>query len=592
MDMERILLKIKILAPAIAAGAVLAIPFLMAFERSLLNYGFLLLLIYVLLSILFSVGVYYLVLNFSMVRLKAYTLHWRILWFLGCLLAGFWLANNIPLRAYTFSATFLFTNIPTRLIIYMSGGLGIGLLIFVLSSWLATSRFYSDKPDEIQPWRWLKYALPMLLIWGIYLLAFWPGMMSADSMVQWDQVLTGRFYDHHPAFHTFIIWGLTRFSLTPAVVSIAQILVLGLLAGAILAFIETLGVQRWLLWLASFIFALSPVNGTMVVTLWKDIFYSTAMLALTYFLFRIVYSKGRWLQALSSKIILGISAALVSLLRHSGWPVAIGSLVAAVLAFPGKWKPILVSLGITVLLFLGIRGPVYQLVGVQKSTILLESSLSLYTLAAYTAPDTHADGLFNTIQPLSDEWTCDIWSSLGSSWQEENLDMDIEFATMAGNFVQRIPKVLLYTYSCRRSIVWVIYDPSELVRNPSHTELLIDPNPYGLHPVSKIPELQALVSDLVLKTSRNGDINWLIWRPALYLYLFLFVVAVNVIRHKKIQFFLPAVPLLLQSVATTLVIIMPNFRYHYSAYLIGLIFWPLLFVTGKSEQEYAEEEVG
>jgi hypothetical protein len=143
-------------------------------------------------------------------------------------------------------------------------------------------------------------------------------MMSADSMVQWGQVLTGIFVDHHPAFHTFLIWLLTRIYPSPAIIAIAQIITLAFVAGLWFALFESLDIRRWVIWLIAFIFAIIPVNGTMVNTLWKDIPYSIAVLGLTLIILRIVYTKGTWIVSITAQIILGVTAALVMLFRHDG----------------------------------------------------------------------------------------------------------------------------------------------------------------------------------------------------------------------------------------------------------------------------------
>ena len=75
--------------------------------------------------------------------------------------------------------------------------------------------------------------------------------MSNDSVDQWGQVLSGKFVDSHPAFHTLIIWLLTRVWLHPAVISSAQIIGLGTLTAFIFHRFEKLGVPRKILAIAT-----------------------------------------------------------------------------------------------------------------------------------------------------------------------------------------------------------------------------------------------------------------------------------------------------------------------------------------------------
>jgi hypothetical protein len=55
----------------------------------------------------------------------------------------------------------------------------------------------------------LFYIIP-LIVGLIYWLAFFPGVMSYDSVSQWDQLSTFKITDLHPAFHTILMWMLTR----------------------------------------------------------------------------------------------------------------------------------------------------------------------------------------------------------------------------------------------------------------------------------------------------------------------------------------------------------------------------------------------
>src|SRR2546428_11797105 len=60
------------------------------------------------------------------------------------------------------------------------------------------------------PWVWVRYAALPLAAWSVYWLAFFPGVIAHDSLVQWKEILDGRYDDWHPAFHTWTLWLLTR----------------------------------------------------------------------------------------------------------------------------------------------------------------------------------------------------------------------------------------------------------------------------------------------------------------------------------------------------------------------------------------------
>lgn len=505
-------------------------------------------------------------------------------------LTGFWLTLNIPLVSPPVERTPFLSPLIVRMSYRFLSALGIGLLFFILLLMVGRRREVGKgkNNDKESPYSFLKYFLVMVFVWGVYLLAFYPGMMSADSFNQWKQVLTGVYNDHHPPFHTFTIWLVTRIAFTPTSVAVAQIFFLGFVAAHWFVFFKQIGIPKWLIWVGMSIFSLSPVNGTMVNTLWKDVPFSTSVLALSLLLTKIVFSGGQWIQSWKAKILLGITCALVLLFRHDGLPLGVGTIAALFVFYPGKWKSWAMTTIVCLGLYFGVRGPIYQLVGVQKTTVLAESSLSLYSMAAYAREGSQAEQLINTFQIISPTWECSLAGKIQPEWRSTDLDYSLSPLEVAINLVQRMPRVLLYFYRCARSMEWIVWDPYGEVRNASHVEVLVDANPYGIQHDSKIPWLRDIIRNWVIKTSHNPNINWFTWRPALFLYVHLFINLILVLRNRSIRFGLISLPVVLQSITFSLIFAEPNFRYHYAVYLVSLISWPLLFLPPLQVEEKSE----
>jgi hypothetical protein len=506
------------------------------------------------------------------------TPRWMIGWGIFCLVAGGWLSINIPLEYPPAGYNSFASPLLIKMLYRLSTGVGIGIVLYLTTIWLATGSQKQkaiDKPSSRIPWL-LKYALPIAIVWGIFLLAYFPGMMSADSMDQWGQMLSGRYIDHHPAFHTFLIWLLTRIYLSPAVIAVAQIIALAVVSGAWLAYFDELGIPRWIIWLTAAIFAISPVNGTMVNTLWKDIPYSIAIMGLSLILAKVVFSKGEWIKPFVKKVTLGVTLALILLFRHDGLPITIGILILLLFAYPSKWRAWLASGLFCAVLYLGIRGPVYQLMHVQKPTLLTVSTLSIYEMAAYSIPESEVDRLISSFELFPKHWDCKIWPQINPDWKNTDLDRSISTFQAAGNIAQHAINILLYDYRCNRSMEWVVYDPITRIKNTSHVGVLIDPNPYGIKPASVLPDLRDWITKVVVNTARDPEINWFFWRPAFFLYLNLFITAVHIFRYRNVRFGLISLPILIQAITFTLVMAEPNFRYHFAAFLVSLISIPLI----------------
>ena len=141
----------------------------------------------------------------------------------------------------------------------------------------------------------LRYAPPCIGIWALYLVAFWPGLMSQDSIAQWEQVAKNSFANNYPSFHTLTNWLITRVWLSPAAIAAAQIIALAVIFSLTMVELGRWGIASRVRAYVTAVFCLSPVNGMMAVSLWKDIPYTCAMLGLFTVLLRSVRSEGRWL---------------------------------------------------------------------------------------------------------------------------------------------------------------------------------------------------------------------------------------------------------------------------------------------------------
>ncbi|MEW6180632.1 MAG: hypothetical protein AB1522_11960 [Chloroflexota bacterium] len=513
-------------------------------------------------------------------QIQEYSLNWQWFAFGLSFLAGLWLTLNIPLMTPPVYRTPFLPPLFVRVVYRLTSGAALGVFIFLVSIWVASKKIKPSSEDQMaNKFSFVKYFLLFIMVWGLYLLAFFPAMMSADSFNQWRQILTGVYIDHHPPFHSFTIWLATRVAFTPTSVAVFQVLFLGFVAAQWFSFFENIRLPRWVIWVAAALFALTPVNGTMVNTLWKDVPFSTSVLALSLFLAKIVFTDGQWIHNWKAKILLGVVCALVLLFRHDGLPLGVGSLAALFVFYPRMWKNWIIALAICFGLYFGVRGPLYQAVGVQKSTVLAESSLSLYTMAAYAKPNSESENLIQSFSLLAPNWDCQIRDKISSEWRSTDLDYSISPIELTNNLLQRMPRVLIYFYRCARSMEWIVWDPYGEVRNASHVEVLVDPNPYGIQHDSKIPWLRDIIRGWVIKTSHDPSLNWFTWRPAFFLYINLFVSFVLILRYRSIKFGLISLPILIQSMTFSLIFAEPNFRYHYAVYLVSLVSLPFLFST-------------
>jgi hypothetical protein len=438
----------------------------------------------------------------------------------------------------------------------------------------------------------LIYAAPMQLVWLIYLLALWPGLMSPDSVGQWNQALSGQINDAHPAFHTMFLAVLARIRPNPALVALVQILVLSFVAGYILCEFESRGIPRRLLITAALIFAFSPVNSLMVNAIWKDILYSIAFLGLSGILLKMIVTHGAWLKKGWRIGLLAVTAFSVAIFRHNGVFDSFGTLILLIFGFRSQTKRLLLALALTLSLWLGIRGPFYDIMKVKKVPGLFLSSQELFQIAAHLKAGTEITepeaAFLNKILPIENAWNYDCYTS-GVFFYDPRLNRQFvsdhlsELNQIFLALTLRAPEVNLKHLACSSSLVWKVFDNSQRFSTiPTYFDhgkwrtIFYPPTETNVSFSPKIPWLTQPLMEFVDATHYPRFI-WFIWRPALYLYLSFMIVIMAALRCRDWRFLFLLAPIMIHSAFLVISLSSQDFRYQYPVYLFALLFWPLLF---------------
>lgn len=248
-------------------------------------------------------------------------------------------------------------------VILAACAIGLFLLFFhtLLLIFFYSVSFMIKKEDAPIP------ALPIvsfflcLLCWLPYYLYEYPGIMTPDSINQFEQVLGMVPYsNHHPWAHTMLIGlfyhiGRLFTSDIPTALSFYTVFQMCFMAFAAAWLISTLQkcrIKNIFCFLTTAFYALTPYHGVFSVTIWKDIMFSGAVLLFTSALLRIVFlfpaSAGvtadaadrtlrqRFLGIKEKTAVLAvyiISGWMLCLFRSNGWYAFLFSLPFLLLAF-------------------------------------------------------------------------------------------------------------------------------------------------------------------------------------------------------------------------------------------------------------------
>lgn len=453
----------------------------------------------------------------------------------------------------------------------------------------------------------LLYALPIALMGGLYLLCFYPAIMTFDSLYQWQQTITGHYTDWHPVLSTLLI-GMARFFWdSPASMVLLQIIALSLVAGWGLKVMEELGAPRISVWMACLLFAISPLNGAFVVTIWKDIPYGIALLALTILVARIVTSDGQWLAGKLNCVVLGVVLTFCMLLRHNGIAAAFGTPILLLAGYRRYWRALLGALALCAAITVIFKGPVFYALKVKPAISEDGCSLRYYgmmtQIAAHIAAQTPLTSkereYLNRIKPLEPAWYYHKYYDFPISQQNKFnwsviLEHPAQFLRCYAALTLRRPLVNLRHCLNRAQSIWRPCLTEESLKKGAVFNIGVGALPDNqwryITPPDSVPEIEINLPEITqspklprlsnilarwLIDSQSG--RWNIWQSSNYLYLFLLGTAWAAWRARNAKIVFLVAPLLLHT--ALLIIFIPGMqsRYQYPVFLIAHVFWAGLF---------------
>ncbi len=449
---------------------------------------------------------------------------------------------------------------------------------------------FTETQRSVHPRYWLLFTLPMVLVWGFYLLTYWPGVMSPDSIVQWGQILSGKFTDTHPAIHTMLLWMLTRGTLSPAPIAIAQILLVSFSVAWGLGLLYEMGLNLPAAWLLAVVFAFSPINSTITISIWKDIPYSAALFLFSVQVLKIILSNGEWLNRRLNLLAIFVTGLSVMLFRHNGIPVPILSLVVLIFFYRPKLLRIGAVIVAMIVSWLVIRGPIYDLAGVSKAGGL-ESAQMIHHISAHVI---EGSPLTAEEQSLADILLPDkVWdynccridetdSVPGFSWGRL-ADHPTETRSLFLMLLAKEPMSTCRIWPAARRSSGRIKAPAEWWSPERSATTARSPIiPTGLVPQPVLPQANVYLTNLYNTVFFIPRLQFY-WYPVIYLILVILGSILLSIWKGIRNGFLFCVPAVIQSLVLALVSLnAADFRYQYGVFLLGLFSLGLIAIAVNS----------
>jgi hypothetical protein len=369
---------------------------------------------------------------------------------------------------------------------------------------------------------YVRYGLPCAAVWVVYLLAFWPGILTEDSIEQWTDMTSGVIRGYHSPLQTTLHWLLTRLWFSPAIIIVAQIAALSAAYAMVARECAARNAPRWLLNTTTLLVAAWPANGFLVVTLWKDVPYSIALLWITALTLRLARlgsapSVGRFDVAL-----MAVALTAASTFRHNGLPTVALFVVLLIRAVPVPRRSAWHVAALTVAGVLAIQFGLFRLLRVQSyhpayrdQTILHQTAAAMRPGTAYTPDDFAALGRIMPIANWVQDYRCEsviptLVSVLAHSPAEDYERLRPALRTAWWHALTRSPWNIVRHHACVSGLIW----------NPAASYTLVATsivdNGDGLQTQPVLPSINRLLS-AVLSATSSQPWRALLWDPAVHL---------------------------------------------------------------------------
>lgn len=226
-----------------------------------------------------------------------------------------------------------------------------------------------------------------------YFLYEYPGIMTADSLVQYEQIIgVTPWSNHHPVAHTLVISFFYKLGLAVtgdinkaiSFYTVAQMIFMSLCCGAVVLRVKRIVGGLVAPVLSLIFFALVPFNAVFAVTLWKDVpFAGIVMLTGCLLVDMAQKDRGVW----SDLIMLFVLLVLLSLFRSNGWYAFLLCIPFMLYFYRDNLIKIAVMVAASVLAVIIIKGPVMTSAGVIQPDFTESLSLPLQQVARVLVND-------------------------------------------------------------------------------------------------------------------------------------------------------------------------------------------------------------
>lgn len=265
--------------------------------------------------------------------------------------------------------------------------------------------------QEISKRWWFCAWLLLVVLWSPYLMAYYPGTLSPDSLDSLMQIQKVRNLNNHcPVAYTLFIgffarigwkFGDTNFGIF--LYSFIQMVIMaGVLGYSVYWVRKKVGNRAFALGVLLF-YGLNPIVALYAITMWKDVLFAAWIVLLSLFLFDMAADGGEKLGEKKSLFQLSLLFILISFGRNNGVYVVILCWIGLLLFFKNTRKKLLMAGGVILAIIL-VQGHGYKLLGIGDDSFVESVGIPLqqicYTVVADGPLEKEEQAFLDDIIPI------------------------------------------------------------------------------------------------------------------------------------------------------------------------------------------------
>jgi len=443
-----------------------------------------------------------------------------------------------------------------------------------------------------------KLILSMILIMivpaAIHLYANNPGISSYDTaecMAQYAHNLRGM-PDWHPVFYCILLNLILKvWDSTYAVILCQYVFWCYVMISAIV-FLRRKGFKDSVCLGIACLLGFNAANFVQMNTIWKDIPYTLSLVLLLLVLAKLIldydYYKKKWFIYL--ELLLALS--FTCLLRQNGIVPYVLVMVGMLIVLRKNIK-IWIAAVLSVIVIIGVKGPVYKALDIEKSGHYgMYIGLSQDILGVYYAGGELDEATLEMIPVMTDYNNAEYLYK--PSYATQSYELDVPISDFLGSYIRtffRNPVFMTRALIDREDFLWNIYEGEDVQYDCIDYEETVENREEWVdswlqyYPARKYVSIKPAVTVFTANTVFIQCLYAIIWRCGIYTLLGMVMLVTTVMKKGFHKYMLLVVPIVGQILSLLLSTGWSDFRYFWPLNLMNLLLIFVLMIVMKENDK-------